>query len=95
MVSARYNRSAIYTWYDLNKEQQRKLRTVYGMHIKDSQFVFHNVNERTDILPLSMFMRFDNKNSLWHGYYGTSYFSCYFIRFNHSNDEALIAERYS
>lgn len=87
MKVAHYNRSEILSWSDLTPEQQKEVYDDYG-YTQDDECSF--VVCDGEALDLGMFMRAD-KDKRWHGYYGTSYFSAYAIRFNRSNDEALVA----
>ena len=94
MVPAKYTRSQIFSAIELPKEKHAEMRHEMD-YLTDEEFEDQSfVDFFGEFLPLSMFMRLDN-SKVWHGVYGTSYFSGYFIRFNRSNDEALVAERFS
>ena len=97
-VAPRYNRSGIFSWYELTDEQQERVKDCYGHEpefTEEASFVLiKTTKDEHEPLPLDMFMRTQH-SKVWHGVYGTSAFSAYFIRFNRSNDEALVAERFS
>lgn len=92
-VAPRYNRSGIFSWFELTDEQQERIKDCYG-HEPEFTDEASFVLLKEEPLPLYMFMRTKHSN-IWDGVYGTSAFSAYFIRFNRSNDEALVAERFS
>jgi hypothetical protein len=92
-MTTKYNRSEILSFFDLTEAQQEKVKSIHDYDgIEESSFVIHEGKEQ-DILPLSMFMRCD-KNNFTHGIYSTSIFDGYFLTFNRSNDEAVIAHKY-
>ena len=79
-----YQRSAILSYFDLNEEQQAIATDQLDEQAEETNYVLWN----NEPLPLSMFIRIDSK--LYHGHYGLSAFSCYFIRINRTNEEATV-----
>jgi hypothetical protein len=97
MKTSYYFRSEILSYFDLSTDEQAQMLNDSNdiQHAEERSYV-KGVNSKclnVEILPLDMFMRTDA--GLWHGVYGQTAFSAYFIRFNRSNDEALIAYRYN
>jgi hypothetical protein len=90
-MTSYYNRSEILSYFDLTNEQQEQALNDSNdeQHAEERSYVICN----GELLGLDNFMRLDNSN-IWHGAYGQSYFSAYFIRLNRSNNEALIAYKY-
>ncbi len=52
------------------------------------------VRYRGQLLDLGNLMRFDSPDSMpgWDGYYGTSYFSAYVVRYVNDNEQVVIGE---
>ena len=95
-MTTNYNRSQLYDYSELSEEQKQDIKNTYSLEDSDcysTMYVILKRDKRNDILPLNMFMRAD-KNNFTHGVYSTSYFDGYFITFNRSNDEAVIAHKY-
>ncbi len=92
MKTQSYHRSEIYSYYDLDLEQRKEALDTANdeQHAEERSYVLFG----EDVLPLDMFMRIKN-GRIWHGVYGMTAFSAYYIRINRSNDGALIAYRYS
>ena len=91
MKTSSYHRSKILSFFDLSKTEQDTciMESNDAQHAEERSYVrFDN-----DLLPLDNFIRLDNRK-VWHGVYGMTAFSAYFIRLNKSNDEALVAYRY-
>ena len=91
-----YNRSQLYDFNDFSEEEQEGIKNTYSFEESDAQsttYVKLKMKDRTEILPLCMFIKTD-KNNFTHGIFGTSYFSGYFITLNKSNDEAVISYKY-
>ena len=91
MKTIHYNRSEIYSFFDLSPVEQSQVISNYYCDIaqaEDDSFIRCG----KEILPLSMFLRCEG--SRWDGNFGTSYFSGYYIKFNRSCDEVTIAEKY-
>lgn len=95
MATTRYNRSEVLSYFDLTEEQQIEALNESNdqRHAEERSYVEFKYPNRTEILPLDMFMKFDN-NPVWDGGYSTSAFGGYYIKFNRSSDECLIAEKY-
>jgi len=94
MKTLQYNRSEIYSFFDLSKAEQDEVMSNYFCDISQAEedsYIRYGKGYK-EVLPLSMFMRCEG--SRWDGNYGTSYFSGYYIKFNHSCDEVTIAEKY-
>jgi hypothetical protein len=75
-------------WYDLNQEQQQEYPEC---DFSNSLFVFDE--QRNDLFLLDNFLRID-RPGLFHGVFGQSYFSAYFIRLSACNTAAVVAYRY-
>jgi hypothetical protein len=84
-----YSRSEILSFYDLNADQKNSVIDYTDLESaeNDSYVLLDG-----EVLPLSMFIRTDS--GLWHGIYGTSYFSAYFIRLSKCGSMAVVADRY-
>lgn len=78
-----YQRSQVLYFHELTAEQQKQATDLID-NTDDETFVLWN----NEPLPLSMFMRIDK--GLFHGCYGQSYFSAYFIRLNSTNECATV-----
>lgn len=98
-MTSSYNRSQIYSYFDLTTEQQEQaLDTANDIeHAQDRNYVIFEHPRNPQVLPLDMFIaiRRHVNSQLWSGIYAQDYFSAYFIKLNRSNDEALIAYRYN
>lgn len=97
-VAPNYTRSQLYNYFDLSAEQQTAIAEQYGYYdyVIDNQYVILN----DTALPLFEFVRTDypnltNKKPYWDGFYGTSYFSAYFIKLSKCGTVAVVAERFS
>lgn len=91
---AKYVRTTPVSYYDLTETQKENLKDVYSFE-PDDLYEGQYVDDPCDpdsVLPLSMFLRLDN-SKLWDGYYGQSYFSAYFIKFDRRNSECVVAYR--
>jgi hypothetical protein len=92
-----YNRSRIYNFNELSDKEQEEVKNTYSFEESDAQgtmYVKLKMKDRTEILPLCMFIKTDYKNIFTHGIFGTSYFSGYFITLNKTNNEAVIAYKH-
>lgn len=101
-VSPLYNRSEIYSFFDLSDSQKENvLNDMTNEEAENDSFVILKGKKFENILPLSMFMRINygsnvnNKPIFWDGVYGTSYFSAYFIKLSKCGSCCVVAERYS
>lgn len=97
-MTSSYNRSQIYSYFDLTTEQQEQaLDTANDIeHAQDRNYVIFEHPRNPQVLPLDMFIAIrEGKPTVFHGIYAQDYFSAYFVKFNKSNDEALIAYRYN
>ena len=91
MKTLDYCRSEIYSFWDLSEEEQKEVISNYFQSSEDAmQDSFVKLNN--EVLPLSMFMKCEN--SIFNGFYGTSYFSGYFIKFNKYGDEVTVVSKY-
>lgn len=97
-MTINYNRSELYSFFDLTTDQQNEvLQDIEAEQAEQETFVIYKHKEGNQILPLGMFMRIDypvNTKGLFDGVYSKSAFSAYFIKFNNSNDEVVIADKY-
>lgn len=97
-MTSMYNRSQVYSFNELTEQQQNEILDTYSFEQSDAQQTSYIkfINSKllnVEFLPLNMFIRVD-KSNFTHGVYGTSYFSAYYITFNRSNDEAVIAYKH-
>lgn len=96
MKTARYNRSQIYTGFDLTTDQQNEIMNTYSFEKSDvlnnSYVKFIDRTLNVEFLPLDMFMR--TEGGIFNGVYGLSAFSAYFIKLSRDGNEALIAYKY-
>jgi len=92
MTTPHYNRSYILNFSDLDELQKARVRDLYFEEQSDA-YDNSYVLFKKEPLPLAMFMKIDN--SIWHGVYGTSAFSAYFIKLSCCGTEAVVAERFS
>lgn len=85
MLKRTYQRSEVYTFYDLSEHQQKQ-----AISLTDQETAENNsyVLWSDEPLPLSYFMRIENP--LFHGQYGLTAFSCYFIRLNETGCYATV-----
>jgi hypothetical protein len=96
MKTVNYNRSRIYSGCELTEETQNEIINTYNFEksdVLDTCFVkYINKCLGVEFIPLDMFMRIDKQ--IFNGVYSTSAFSGYFIKFNSSGDQVLIAYKY-
>lgn len=95
-MTKNYNRSYLYSFEELTKDQQNQVLGNYFADISaamEDQFVISELENREEIIPLSMFIK-TNGNKFSHGIFSDSYFSGYFITLNRFCDEAVIAYKY-
>lgn len=79
-----YQRSEILSFFDLNTTQQEIATNQLDEQAEEAMYVLWN----NEPLPLSLFMR--TGGGLFHGVYGLTAFSAYFIKLNRSNDAATV-----
>jgi len=101
-MTTNYSRSQIYTFDELNTDQQKKVLNDYCFELSDANstsYVKLNCTNYTNpannipvFLPLCMFMR--TGSDFTHGIYSTSVFDGYFITFDRCNEYAVIAHKY-
>lgn len=82
-----YERSEIYSFYDLNEEQKSEQIDYLGEDAENTSYVIL----RGDVLPLCMFMR--TVGNFVHGYYAVTNTSYYTVTLSRSNDCAVVAYR--
>jgi hypothetical protein len=96
MRTSFYFRSPVLSFWDLSFEEQIKVGQemdyLSPSELENESFVIDS--ERSEILPLSMFMRID-KPGIFCGVYGISAFSAYFIALSKCGEDAVIAYKYS
>lgn len=85
-----YVRTPIVNYFELSTTQQENAREMRGDEAMGEMYVDCPLNP-DEALPLSNFLR--TKDGYWHGVYGQSYFSAYFIFIGRSNDEAIVSFR--
>lgn len=83
-----YFRSPILSWHELSQEQQQEYPAA---DYSESSFVLDE--ERNDLISLDEFMRID-KPGRFHGVFGQTYFSAYFIHLSKCGSAAVVAYRY-
>jgi hypothetical protein len=83
-----YFRSPILNWYELSQEQQQEYPEA---DFSESSFVFND--QRNYILCLDEFIRIDRPGR-FHGVFGQTYFSAYFIHLSKCGSAAVVAYRY-
>lgn len=79
-----YQRSQILDFNELSESQQKQAVDLVDLNAANDSYVLWN----NEPLPLSMFIHIDK--GLFHGCYGQSYFSTYFIRLNRTNECATV-----
>lgn len=101
-MTSTYNRSQIYDASELDNNQKAQVMNDFCFEESDfysaSYAKFQPKNRSAEFIPLNMFIRTNlhgNKpNSFTHGVYGLSAFDGYFVTFNRSNDECVIAHKH-
>lgn len=91
-MTRNYQRSEIYSFFDLSQEQVTRVLDLYHDtedSAQDDSYVILN----DEALPLSNFMRTYN-NNFTHGVYSDTYFSGYYITLSQDCQEAVIAYKY-
>ena len=89
---SKYIRTSPLNFSELPKETQDELsKDIELSDLHEDSYVLDPC-DNTSYLPLSMFIR--SNGGLWHGIYGTSYFSAYFIRFDRRNDVCTVGYRH-
>ncbi len=97
-MTSNYNRSEIYSFFDLSEEQQNEALNNSNdqEHAEERSYIIYKHKSGDQVLPLDMFIAIrEGKPTVFHGIYAQDYFSAYFVKFNKSNDEALVAYRYN
>jgi len=96
MKTSFYFRSPVLSFWDLSFDEQIKVGQemdyLSPSELENESFVIDS--ERSEILPLSMFMRVD-KPGIFCGVYGQTAFSAYFIAISKCGEDAVIAYKYS
>ena len=93
-MTRNYNRTLIYSFYDLPQYLQAEI--LQDMEISDADstsYVIVEEDEEKIPLGLDMFMRTE-KNNFTHGIYGMSYFSGYYLTLSRCGSEGVIAYKY-
>lgn len=93
-MTRNYNRTLIYSFYDLPQDLQAEI--LQDMEISDADntsYVIVEEDEERIPLPLDMFMRTE-KNNFTHGIYGLSYFSGYYLTLSRCGTQAVISYKY-
>lgn len=91
MIKRTYQRSQILNYFELNDEQKLQAVDQCDERAENGQFVLWKYPDETiSVLPLEMFMRSEDKVKLFHGIYGTSYFSAWLLRINKTGEEATV-----
>lgn len=93
-MTRNYNRTLIYSFYDL--PQELKAEILQDMEISDADstsYVIVKEDEEKIPLGLDMFMRTE-KNNFTHGIYSMSYFSGYYLTLSICGTQAVIAYKY-
>ena len=94
-MTRQYNRSTIYSFYDLTNKQQQQLIDEDNLTAEeleeDFYVIFNHKDGEEDILALSNFIRTNRNNNFTHGVYSMSYFSAYYITFSRCNSEVVVA----
>lgn len=94
-MTRNFNRSAVYSFSELSEQLQEQILSDFSFENSDADsdlYVISKFNGEKTALPLGMFMR--TGNNFTHGIYCDSYFSGYYVTFNKSNDEVVIAYKY-
>ena len=90
-MTRNYQRSEIYSFFDLSEEQVKNILDYYNNEEEAQEDSFVILNNEP--LPLSQFMRTTN-NKFTHGIFSDSYFSGYFITLSEDCQKAVIAYKY-
>lgn len=93
-MTRNYNRTLIYSFYDLPENLQEEI--LQDMEISDADstsYVIVEDDEEKIPLGLDMFIRTE-KNNFTHGIYGMSYFSGYYLTISKCGTEGVIAYKY-
>ena len=91
-----YNRSEIFSYYDLSPELQEQVKNDFLDELIDLdsfQFVISEFKGEMTAIPLGMFMK-TYSNNFTHGIYSDSAFSGYFVTLSRCNTEAVVAYKY-
>jgi hypothetical protein len=94
-MTTTFNRSELLNYFELSPEQQKEANDYFDS-LEDcinNTYVIHKGKKYDSLLPLCMFMRTQN-NKFTHGIYSTSHFDGFFITFNYSCNEVVIAHKY-
>jgi len=86
-----YFRSPILSWQDLSTENQIKFADEFEHEQKEGLFVFDDL--RNDLFSLDSFLT-ANEEKRYHGVFGQTYFSAYFITLSRCGTEAIVSYRY-
>ena len=92
-MTRNYNRTLIYSFYDLPQDLQDEI--LQDMEISDADstsYVIVEDDEEKIPLGLDMFIRTDG--NFTHGIYGMSYFSGYYLTLSRCGTEGVIAYKY-
>ena len=87
-----YIRTYPLNFNELNEAQKKNAIDQLGEDVRETDWLIDPIYEN-EVLPLCNFVRLEN-SKLWHGFYGMSYFSGYFIRFDNSNYSCTVGYRH-
>ena len=87
MKTQSYKRGSVIHYTELPTSEQK-----FWEEHEDSCFV-PEPNTENGYLPLDMFMRTNGK--IWHGVYGMTYFSGFYVCLSSCGTEAVVASKYS
>ena len=85
-----YFRSPVISWFDLSTESQIKFDGDFEYEQKEGLFVFDDL--RNELFSLSDFLICEGKR--YHGVFGQTYFSAYFITISRCGTEAIVSYQY-
>jgi hypothetical protein len=88
---SKYIRTTIKTFEDLSARQRMHVLEQIGEDAREDNFVTDPTTEHGAI-PLSMFQKSSGK--IWDGFYGLSYFSGYFIKFDKTQEIVTVGYRH-
>ena len=89
-MTTNYNRTKLYSFSELSKEQQEYILENYK-EAQETKYVVCQYKGNETALPVDMFSQTPFSNKFTHGVYANTTFSGYYLTFANNGKEAVVA----